>query len=385
MSCSKYLQEKLHLREKVRNILQSAGADLRRVEVDGHARRRPRPCGMTVHVGIGCTNRCLYCYIQDMGFTFTNAKPYPLSGIELLYALLLNPYVVPGRLGTFMAFGSVTEPFLPNLAWRTLEYMKVISEYMGNPIQFSTKMYMPDQVLDELRKIAISSSISPLITIVTIKYSKILEPNASPPELRLETIRKLRSVGLKPVLFLRPIIPGITDRELDDIIDEAKQAGAIGVVPGTLRVTKNIIYRLKRVGIDVSEIIKRAPKIAEREQVPIRSSDLKMKAMEIARERGLIVFPSSCCANAYVAEVPCAGLCYITGNCIKCPNKCIEKLPRVDEDEVKEAIKLLEPRASIKEVSIEKLSIEVRLHKGKMRSSSIYVLELLTRRRLILR
>ncbi|MEM4497864.1 MAG: radical SAM protein, partial [Nitrososphaerota archaeon] len=46
--------------------------DERELEVarrDPHARRLPRPCGLTVHTGLGCKFGCLYCYIYDMGFS----------------------------------------------------------------------------------------------------------------------------------------------------------------------------------------------------------------------------------------------------------------------------------------------------------------------------
>ena len=42
--------------------------DLDKVTRDGHSRRPPRSCGMTIHVGVGCPNLCRYCYVEDMGF-----------------------------------------------------------------------------------------------------------------------------------------------------------------------------------------------------------------------------------------------------------------------------------------------------------------------------
>jgi len=39
-----------------------------RARRDHHARRPPRPCGMTIHTGIGCSMGCIYCYVPDMGF-----------------------------------------------------------------------------------------------------------------------------------------------------------------------------------------------------------------------------------------------------------------------------------------------------------------------------
>jgi len=85
----------------------------------------------------------------------------------------------------------------------------------------------------------------------------VLEPNAPPPSERLDFIRELRNAGLKPMLFLRPLIPGIVDKEIDDILDEAKSAGAVGVVAGALRVSPLILSRMEKAGINLAEIKRR--------------------------------------------------------------------------------------------------------------------------------
>lgn len=287
---------------------------------DHHAKRKPRPCGFTVHVGYGCPSCCSYCYIQDMGFNFTAPKPYPLSGLGLVYALLLNKYFTPGLYGSFIAIGSVTDPFHPSLLPRTLEFIENTAKYLNNPVQFSTKQYIDTKVAEKLA--SYSLRINPLITIVTIRKAELLEPNAPPVRLRLETIRNLRKAGLKPMVFIRPIIPGVTDTEAEEIIELAAKHGAVAAVLGSLRVTGEILSRLGRV-IDIKPItsrIKETPK--NREQVYINAHDIKVKIEETARRLGLVAFRSACCANAYTSNVPCINKCYEKGRCVKCPNDC---------------------------------------------------------------
>lgn len=270
---------------------------------DHHSRRPPRPCGMTIHTGIGCTLRCIYCYIEDMGFPWS-IKPYPLNGLQLVYALLNNPYFIPGKHGTLIALGSVTEPFLPESRGRTLEYIRYISEYLGNPIQFSTKIPLDDELIDEIKKY--DPGISPLITIVTFKYHRKLEPYAPSPWERLEAVRRMARKGLKPILFYRPIIPGISEEEYMDILREAKRYGAVGVVAGSLRVTRRILSRLETAGLPVDEIKRRLPRIPiGNEQVPIHTRDLKEEIMDYARRIGLIAFPEACMANIYTHGYSC--------------------------------------------------------------------------------
>jgi DNA repair photolyase len=285
---------------------------------DHHAKRRPRPCGLTIHPAIGCVNQCIYCYIQDMGYNFNNITPYGLSGAEMVYALLSNPYFMPTINGTYIAIGSVTEPFHEKVRSKTMEYIKAFEE-LGNPVQFSTKEYIDEELAKKIAQIKIP--ISPLITIVTLKSKNVLEPKAPDIELRIKTIRNLRAEGLKPMVFIRPIIPGITDNEAEEIIDEAKRAGAVGIVAGSLRLTRSIMERMSKLGLNVKFI---------REAVEGEGAwKAKRRIMEIAEERGLKAFPSSCCANAYVSGTTCINLC----------KNAIREVPKANVEDVRNLVK----------------------------------------------
>jgi DNA repair photolyase len=120
----------------------------REARQDHHAKRPPRPCGITIHTGAGCPLACAYCYIYDMGFP-GSAKPYKLSPLQLAYAVATNPHVAVGPWGTLVAMGSVTEPFLPQTRELALGYMKAIAAYLGNPLQASTKMPPPPELAVE--------------------------------------------------------------------------------------------------------------------------------------------------------------------------------------------------------------------------------------------
>jgi len=311
---------------------------------DSHARRRPIGCGLTVHIGYGCDNMCAYCYVPDMGFGFT-VKPSPLTPLQLVYALLSNPYFVPGPLGTFLALGSVCDPLHPVLIDKTIDFISCFREYMGNPIQLSTKMAVDEETARRLRK-ASKGMLSPLVTIVTIRASRLLEPKAPSPHMRLESISNLRAVGLKPHVFIRPVIPGVTDVEAEEILRESARHGAVGAVIGDLRLTKRIVERLRAIGLDVQAIVTRAKTpISSSRQVVVDVGYERRMIVRLARSRGMVAHLRACCANAYDHEVPCMGSCWETRSCTRCPNNCLTKLPEVDEAEVLEALSYLGVKA----------------------------------------
>lgn len=349
---------------------------IRKAKGDYHARKPPRPCGMTVHSVVGCKYGCLYCYLPDMGISNAAHQPYGLTGEEMTYALLSNPAFLPGRLGTFIAMGSVGEPFADEPSFsKTLEYLRTFSRYLGNPTQFSTKSTLSEAQVKALASIKLP--LSPLVTIITLKHHLKLEPSAPLPSERLESIKLLRKHGLFPILFLRPIIPGVNTDEIDELLSEARRNGAVGVVFGGLRVTPLILERLERAGFNTEPIIRRLRgQLKKGVQLPVDLADVKEDAVKIAREKGLVPFLSACCANNYTAMIydglraPCPGLDYVDGRfCTICPVQCPNIETRVDEEEVREIVEKITSR-QVLEVSVDDKFIHLRI-KGKRRLTPV--------------
>ncbi|MDK2465221.1 MAG: hypothetical protein QI223_10695 [Candidatus Korarchaeota archaeon] len=223
-----------------------------------------------------------------------------------------------------MALGSLGEPFLtPKIAERTLEYLSALKA-LGNPLQVSTKLKLP---LDDRL-----AGVNVLVTVVAWESYRFLEPAAPPPWDRLNSAAEAAQVGAVPTLFVRPIIPGVTLSELPDILDYARKSGIESAVFGSLRVSPQILKRLKKAGVDVSEIERRVRvPLHDGEQVYVSSADLKACAMEEARRRGMIALGSACCASALAHGVPCFDVKWLHHMCTGCPNDCLSKLPRESE------------------------------------------------------
>ncbi|OYT54316.1 MAG: DNA photolyase [Desulfurococcales archaeon ex4484_217_2] len=314
----------------MKNLKEVIGEDsaIKEAVGDWHARRKPRPCGLTVHPGIGCDYACAYCYIPDMGFSF-KSKPYGLSGLQLAYAIASNPHVALGLNGTFLAYGSVTEPFLEKIRNKTYEYLKATTLYLGNPTQISTKAYISYDDALKLREIT-NGKLSILVTIITLRHYKKLEGNAPSPNLRFQTLYNLKRAGFNPVLFLRPIIPGVNDHELADIIEGALSYGIKRVLVGSLRVTFRILAKFRALNIPTNEIerrVLREPK-SFKEQVPVKTTDIKRKIAKICDKLGVKVYYQACQVCAEDFNIPC---------CLPCSVKyeCCRETISYDVDEVK--------------------------------------------------
>ncbi|MEM1585909.1 MAG: radical SAM protein [Candidatus Bathyarchaeia archaeon] len=268
---------------------------------DHHAKRRPRPCGMTIHTGIGCNYLCIYCYIYDMGFP-AEPKPYPLEPREMTYALALNPYVIPER--TLAAYGSVTEPFLPETAGYAISYMREVYKWLKLPTQVSTKAILTEEILRGISSGDLKTSI--LVTAITISNRRI-EPRAPDPAKRIKSAGQASKMGLGVSLFMRPIIPGVTDVEAGKILKLAVESGVKSVVLGSLRATERILRNLDRCGANVDEIKRRLTRpLAGSTQIEVRLADQKGRIKRIAEDLGLMVFRAACEANIYEHGKHCA-------------------------------------------------------------------------------
>lgn len=298
---------------------------------DWHSKRKPIGCGLTVHPGIGCPIQCSYCYVYDLGFN-NYAIPYSLNGLQLVAALLYNKYFYPTRWGTYLAFGSVTEPFLPSIVPKTLEYLSVVAEYLGNPCQVSTKMIVNDELAEKLASVR-KIKLSILITITSLNQYVHLEERAPHPLERLEGLKTLRAKGFKPFIFMRPFLPGLKIEEIEEIIYQARASGAYGIVVGNLRLSQNIIKKLLDKGVDVTKILTDF-KGLRRGFVDIRvNGGLLPLIRERALSKNLIFLKRACCANTVsqflqgYRDVMCPSLCFLDEHSCErsCPSQCAIK------------------------------------------------------------
>lgn len=321
------LEEKQRIVDRLRTALDPR--EVREAGRDHHARREPRPCGLTVHTGIGCSYGCIYCYVPDMGFPM-KPRQYPLTPLQLAYAVAINPYTLPTRRGTMLALGSVTEPFLPDTREKALEYISTLRKTLGNPAQVSTKASISEEQADALADA--DPEISVLVTIVTLNLYPMLEPAAPPPEERFAAIEHLSRRGLHVSLFLRPIMPGINDAEVEAILSEAARRGAKGIVAGSLRVTRGILHRLRAKGLPTATIERRLarPLKSGRDQVVVPAGRIKRLVKRVAGRLGLKYYPSACAANMDAHGLSCYA-------CNMGPCGPVEGLPELDVGEALQA------------------------------------------------
>lgn len=181
----------------------------------------------------GCEHGCIYCFARPThafhdlspGLDFETrlfAKP---DAADLLRAELAKP----GYVAAPLAMGTNTDPFQPIEAdWGvTASVLEVLAEHK-HPVYLTTKSDRILRVLPTLRALAADNLVAVAISVTTLdaRIARTLEPRAAHPQRRLAAIRALRDAGVPVQVNVSPIIPSITDHEMESIIAAAADAGA---------------------------------------------------------------------------------------------------------------------------------------------------------------
>ncbi len=181
----------------------------------------------------GCEHGCIYCFARPThayhdlspGVDFESrlfAKP---DAAKLLHAALSRP----GYDCAPIALGTNTDPYQPiEGRWRITRSVVELLTETDHPFTITTKS---DRVLRDLDLIAPAAhkglaAVAVSVTSLDPAISRTLEPRAPAGRKRIEAIRQLNAAGIPTLLAVAPIVPQITDHELENIVEAGAAAGA---------------------------------------------------------------------------------------------------------------------------------------------------------------
>ncbi len=109
----------------------------------------------------------------------------------------------------------------------TRQCLQVLSKYK-NPVAVITKNYLVTRDIDILEQMSEWNGAAVFISITTLddNLRKKMEPRTSPVALRLKAIETLVKAGVSVGVLLAPLIPGLTDNEMPQILKTARERGA---------------------------------------------------------------------------------------------------------------------------------------------------------------
>jgi DNA repair photolyase len=181
----------------------------------------------------GCEHGCIYCYARP-----THAWLGLSPGLDFESRLFYKPDAAlqlerelakPGYRPATIVVGSNTDPYQP--IERELRITRSLLEVLRDcrhPVAVTTKSALVLRDLDLLADMAAEGLAAVQISITTLDtgLARRLEPRAASPKRRLEAIGELARTGVPTGVLVSPLIPGLTDQDLERVLEAAAQAGA---------------------------------------------------------------------------------------------------------------------------------------------------------------
>ena len=200
----------------------------------------------------GCEHGCVYCYARPShsylghspGLDFETKLYAKTNGPQLLERELAARNYVP----KVIALGANTDPYQPiERDYRITREILEVLDRSNHPVGIVTKSALVVRDIDILQRMASRNLVKVALSITTLdrKVARAMEPRAATPPRRLDAIRQLSEAGIPTQVMVAPIIPGLNDHEIEEILDTAHAAGA-----------RDAGYVLLRLPLELKEIFR---------------------------------------------------------------------------------------------------------------------------------
>jgi DNA repair photolyase len=181
----------------------------------------------------GCEHGCIYCFARP-----THAYYGLSAGLDFETKLFAKPnaaalldreLAAKSYRPRHIAIGTNTDPYQP--IERKFEIMRGVLAVLGkynHPVSVLTKSALITRDVDLLIPMAQAKIVKTMLSLTTLdpQLARAMEPRASAPGKRLSAIRTLKDAGVPVGVMTAPMIPGLNDHEMEDLLEAGKEAGA---------------------------------------------------------------------------------------------------------------------------------------------------------------
>jgi DNA repair photolyase len=192
----------------------------------------------------GCFHACPYCYArsshQYWGFGAGTDFDRKIIVKTNVAEKLREEFLRPSWKGEVIAFSGNTDCYQPlEAVYRlTRKSLEVCREFR-NPVCLITKGALVRRDIDLLAAMARETKVSVSLSIPFADdvTGRAIEPGASLPSQRFETLRMLSEAGIRTGIAIAPVIPGLNDSHIATLLERAKSAGATSAFMILLRLS----------------------------------------------------------------------------------------------------------------------------------------------------
>ena len=181
----------------------------------------------------GCGIGCGYCYARP-SHAYIGLSPgidweTRLTAKTNAAEVLREEVAKPGYRCETIVIGVNTDAYQPiEKEYKITRSILEVAVETRHPVGLITKSALIERDIDLIQNLVRDNLVSVTITLVTLDQgiSRYLEPRATAPARRLVAIQRLKDAGIPVHVNVAPVIPFLTDSELEAILEAAKNAGA---------------------------------------------------------------------------------------------------------------------------------------------------------------
>ncbi len=200
----------------------------------------------------GCEHGCIYCFARP-----THAYMGLSPGLDFETRLFAKPNAAallerelsrPGYTPRVIAIGTNTDPYQPlEKSYGLMREILEVLDACSHPVAIVTKSALVARDIDILSRMAERNLVKVALSVTTLdrKLCRGMEPRTSAPHKRLGAIRALSDAGIPVAVMMAPIIPALTDSEIEGLLEAAAEHGA-----------REASFILLRLPLEVSELFR---------------------------------------------------------------------------------------------------------------------------------
>lgn len=195
----------------------------------------------------GCQHGCAYCYARPYheylghgaGTDFETKLVVKRNAAELLR----REFQKRSWKRELVNFSGVTDCYQPiEAAYGVTRQCLEVCRDMANPVGVVTRGFLVVRDAELLADIhrAAGAKVFISVPMIDAELTRLIEPQAPPPARRIEAVRRLSEAGVPVGVLVSPIIPGLNERDIPAVLEQAAKAGAISATFTSLRLPGNV-------------------------------------------------------------------------------------------------------------------------------------------------
>ena len=181
----------------------------------------------------GCSHACSYCYARPgheyLSFSAGTDFEKKIVVKPRAAELLREAFDKKSWKGELIVFSGVTDCYQPLERTRriTRACLEVCAEYR-NAVGIITKSPVIERDIDVLQELAKAASVRVSVSIPfwDAATAKAVEPWVTTPQRRMKIVEALAKAGIPVGVSVSPIVPGLNDEHLGELLKAASEAGA---------------------------------------------------------------------------------------------------------------------------------------------------------------